>query len=129
MGAILRAHPHEPLAAHHALGGDGTVDPEHPHRTEVMVLGMLGALAGALVLIGGVLLWFYPSTPYPWLIPPPTAGEGPTIYALGVMAGGIVLALGVALMFWPQEHAWLGPGIVVGSVLTLLAGPLLWIGF
>jgi hypothetical protein len=123
VGAILRAHPHEPLAAH-----QGTPAPpvDHARRVQVGALGVAGILAGVTILLSGWLWTSVPTIPVGWPIGPSSAGMGAWLFWTGIGFGGLVALLGVGLILLPEYHPALGAGMVIASSLTLLAGPLLW---
>jgi len=129
VGAILRAHPHEPLAAHHGSDPGPPTGADHPHRLELLALGIIAAIGGFLIVVGGWIDWISPSGSNPWLLGPSVQSLGNWNFTLGVSFGVLLVLLGLALAAWPEHNAALGAGMVIASALSLLAGPLLWIGF
>lgn len=128
VGAILRAHPHEPLAEHHGSGPVPPTGVDHPRRVELIALGGVAAIGGFSILIGGWLAWASPAGSLPWLFGG-LQSFGPWNFWSGVGCGGLLVLLGLALARWPEHHAPLGGMMVVAGALSLLAGPLLWVGF
>jgi len=103
---------------------------DHPHRMPLAGLGVAGMVSGALILTGGLLwgvVWnSVPTEPIGWPIGPTAGGIGPWVYWTGIAFGAIVLLLGIGLVLLPEYHGALGAGMIIGSGLSFLAGPLLW---
>jgi hypothetical protein len=128
MGGVLLAHADDTPAPHRGppAGSTGSV-PTRPAQMSVM--GALTILAGLLIVVGGLLLWRAPALSPIWLVDPSNHAAGPWLYWAGVAFGGIVALLGGALMRWPDRHATFGVAIIIAAGMSLLAGPLIWLGF
>ncbi len=129
VGAILRAHPHEPLAAHQGSEPPAPTGADHPQRMELMALGIISAISGMLIVLGAWLVGITPAGSNPWGAAVYIPGEIQWNFWVGAACGGILVLLGLALARWPEFHAALGATIVIASAGSLLSGPLLWAGF